>query len=159
QLLAWLPTPRTATRSAVQSNNRRAPPSPVRRSIRERGDERVVREQRLDDPALDADPSPVDQPHLGETARVGGLEVLGDDGRNVARGERVQVERVLDRDPDGLLAGYSRGPPGTCCFQWSKLRRSSPESLHCQEVAARSKKVTSTSATFSARAVSATFCD
>src|SRR5207245_10788448 len=93
-------------RLTFQADDGRAPPSPLRRSIRARGDERVVREQRLDDPALDADPSPVDQPHLGETARVGGLEVLGDDGRNVARGERVQVERVLDRAPDGLLAAY-----------------------------------------------------
>src|SRR5256712_843231 len=107
------------------------------------------------DPALDADAAAVDQPHLREAARVGGLEVLGDDGRNIARGKRVQVERVLDRDPDRLVA-YSRGPPSTCCFQWSKLRRSSPESLHCQKVAARSKKTTSTRGTRSARAASAT---
>ncbi len=113
-------------------------------------------EQRPHDPALDAGAATVDQPHLGEAAGVSGLEVLGNDGRNVARGERVQVERVLDRDPDGLVV-YSRGPPVTCCFQWSKLRRSSPESLHCQKVAARSKKATSTRRTFSARAVSATF--
>ena len=33
-----------------------------------------------------------------------------------------------------------------------------PESLHCQNVAARSKKTTSTTPTFSTRAVSATFC-
>src|SRR5881227_1970085 len=119
----------------------------------------MVGEQRPHDPALDADAATVDQPHLREAARVRGLEVLGDDGRDVARRERVQVQRVLDREGDGLVAGYSRGPPVTCCFQWSKLRRSSPESLHCQKVAARSKKVTSTSATFWARAVSATFCN
>src|SRR5437899_12698096 len=116
----------------------------------------MVGEQRPHDPALDADAAAVDQPHLREAARVGGLEVLGDDGRNVARGKRVQVERVLDRDPDRLVA-YSRGPASTCSFQWSKLRRSSPESLHCQKVAARSKNGTSTRPTLSARAVSATF--
>ena len=117
----------------------------------------MVGEQRPDDPALDADAAAVDQPHLAEPAHVGGLEVLGDDRRDVARDERVQVEGVLDRDPDGLVA-YSRGPSITCRFQWSRLRRSSPESLHCQKVAARSKKATSTTATFSAPAVSATFC-
>ena len=116
-------------------------------------------EQRLDDRALDARTAAVDQPHLGEAAGMSGLEVLRDDGRNVAGRERVKVERVLDRDADGLLrlAAYSRGPSSTCCFQWSKLRRSSPESLHCQKVAARSKNATSTTPTFSARAVSATF--
>src|SRR2546427_5825438 len=50
------------------------------------------------------------------------------------------------------LIVYSRGPPSTCSFQWSKLRRSSPESLHCQKVAARSKNGTSTRPTLSARA-------
>jgi len=117
----------------------------------------VLGEHRADDPPLDAGPAAVDQPHLGEAPGVGGLEVLGDDRRDVLRRERVEVEGVLDRDADGL-AGYSRGPCITCCRQWSKLRRSSPESLHCQKVAARSKNGTSTSATFSARAVSATFC-
>src|SRR5437016_12784895 len=114
----------------------------------------MVGEQRPHDPALDADAAAVDQPHLREAARVGGLEVLGDDGRNVARGKRVQVERVLDRDPDRLVA-YSRGPPSTCCFQWSKLRRSSPESLQCQKVAARAKKTTATRGARPARAGSA----
>ena len=44
-----------------------------------------------------------------------------------------------------------------CCDQCWKLERSSPESLHCQNVAARSKKGTSINVTCSAWAVSATF--
>ena len=113
-----------------------------------------------DDRALDPDPPAMDQAHFGETVGVGGLEVLRDDGGNVPRRERVEVQGVLDGDADGLVGrvAYRRGPSSTCCFQWSTLRRSSPESLHCQKVAARSKNVTSTTPTFSIRAVSATFC-
>jgi hypothetical protein len=116
----------------------------------------MAREQRLHDPALDADPATVDQPHLEESPLVGGFEIVRDDRRDVARREGVKIERILDRDADGLVV-YSRGPPSTCSFQWSKLRRSSPESLHCQKVAARSKNWTSTRPTRSALAVSATF--
>ena len=113
-------------------------------------------EDALDDPSLNADSSAVDQAHLGESLGMGGIEILSDDGRHVARREGVDVQRILDRDADRLV-GYSRGPPSTCSFQWSNVRRSSPDSLHCQKVAARSKNVTSTTPTFSARAVSATF--
>ncbi len=113
-------------------------------------------EQRLHELALDADPSPVDQSHFSESFGVSRLQVFTDHRRHIARREGVQVQRILDRDTDGLVV-YSRGPPSTCSFQWSKLRRSSPESLHCQKVAARSKNGTSTRPTLSARAVSATF--
>jgi hypothetical protein len=44
----------------------------------------------------------VDQPDLGEAARVGGDQVLVDDGAHVLRTEGMQVERVLDRQLDGL---------------------------------------------------------
>src|SRR2546428_9809224 len=115
-------------------------------------------EDGLHDLPLDADAATVDQPHLGEPFGPSGFEILGDDGGHVARGEGVEVQRILDRDADGLvLAGYSRGPSSTWSFQWSNVRRSSPASLHCQKVAARSKNGTSTRPTFSARAVSATF--
>ena len=115
-------------------------------------------QERLDGGPLDADAAAVDQPHLGEPSGLSGIEILGDDGGHVARGEGVKVQRILDRDADGLvLAGYSRGPSSTWSFQWSNVRRSSPESLHCQKVAARSKNGTSTRVTLSARAVSATF--
>src|SRR3972149_624434 len=148
--------PAARGRGAAQG---RPPAAALGRRGGERGDAGVPREDGADDLALDADAAAVDQPHLCEAGGVGGLEVVGDGGGDVAGGEGVQVERVLDRDPDGLvLAGYSSSPPITCCCQCPRLRRSSPESLHCQNVAARSKNVTSTSATCSARAVSATRC-
>src|SRR5262249_45255015 len=108
----------------------------------------------LHDLALDADPPTVDQSDLDESLGLSGVEILRDDRRHVARREGVQIQRILHRDADGLI-GYSRGPPSTCSFQWSKVRRSSPDSLHCQNVAARSQNVTSTTPTFSARAVAA----
>jgi hypothetical protein len=47
-----------------------------------------------------------------------GVQVFGDDRSDVARRERVQVQRVLDRDVDRLVVErYSRGPPITCSFQ------------------------------------------
>ena len=114
-------------------------------------------EDALDDLALHADPPAVDQANLDEAAGLSGVQIFRDDRRHVARRERVQVECVFDRDADRLILYYSRGPPSTCSFQWSKVRRSSPDNLHCQNVAARSKNGTSTTPTFSARAVSATF--
>ena len=110
----------------------------------------------LDDLPLDADAAAVDQSNLDESPGLRGVEVLGDDRGHVARREGMKIERILDWDADRLVR-YSRGPPSTCSFQWSNVRRSSPDSLHCQNVAARSKKGTSTTPTFSARAVSATF--
>ena len=117
-------------------------------------------EQRLHDSSLHADAAAVDQPDFPEAARVRRAKILVDDGRDVARGKRVEVERVLDRDGNGFVrvVGQSCTPPVTCSCQCWKLRRSSPESLHCQNVAARSKNGTSTTPTPSARAVSATFC-
>ncbi len=140
----------------MQADERRAGASALGRCVGVRGDEGMAGEDRLHDFPLDADPSAVDQPHLDESHRLGGLQVVGDDRSDIARREGVEIQRILDRDASGLVV-YSRGPPSTCSFQWSKLRRSSPESLHCQKVAARSKNGTSTTPTFSARAVSATF--
>ena len=59
--------------------------------------------------ALHADAAAVDQPHLGESVRVGGDEVLVDDGADVGRPERMEVQRVLDRQLDGLLGVVVRG--------------------------------------------------
>jgi len=58
----------------------------------------------------------VDQPHLDESAGVGGFQIVRDDRGNVARREGVQIQRILDRDADRLVV-YSRGPPSTCSFQ------------------------------------------
>jgi len=73
-------------------------------------------EQRLHDRALDADPTTVDQPHLDESPSAGGFQIVRDDRGNVARREGVKIQRILDRDADGLVV-YSRGPPSTCSFQ------------------------------------------
>ena len=60
--------------------------------------ERIAFERVLHDPALDSPPSPVDQTHLTQAGRMRGAEVLMNDGRDVARREGMQIERVLDRD-------------------------------------------------------------
>ena len=41
--------------------------------------------------------------HLAEPPRGGLLEVFGDHGRDAPRGVRVEVEAVLDGDPDAVL--------------------------------------------------------
>jgi len=74
-------------------------------------------EHRLHDLPLDADPSTVDQPDLGESPGVSGVQILGDHRRHVAWREGVKVQRILDRDADRLVVDYSRGPPSTCSFQ------------------------------------------
>lgn len=49
---------------------------------------------------LHPDSPAMDQPHLGESLLDRGLEVCIDDVRHVARGERVEIEAVLDGDLD-----------------------------------------------------------
>ncbi len=139
-----------------KANDRRAGAPTFGRRVGIRGDEGMPGEDALHDLPLNPDSSTVDQANLEEPFGLSGVKILGDDRRHVAWREGVKVQRILDRDANRLVR-YSRGPPSTCSFQWSKVRRSSPESLHCQKVAARSKKGTSTTPTFSARAVSATF--
>ena len=78
----------------------------------------MAREERLDDGALHADAAAVDQPHFGKPSGMRGVQVFGDDRGDVARRERVEIERILDRDADRLVVErYSRGPPITCSFQ------------------------------------------
>jgi hypothetical protein len=64
----------------------------------------VAIEHGLNDPALYTAPASVDQPHLAQARRRGGIDVIGDDVRNVARRERVQIELVFDRDADRLVS-------------------------------------------------------
>jgi hypothetical protein len=103
-------------RAEPKPDERRAEAAALRRRVGEGDDQRMPREQRLHDPALYADPPAVDQPHLDESPGVGGFEVVRDDRGDVARREGVKIERILDRDADGLVV-YSRGPPITCSFQ------------------------------------------
>src|ERR1043166_6101932 len=65
--------------------------------IRIARDQRMGGQEGLHTGALDADAAAVDQPDLAEASRVGGDQVLVDDGADVLRPEGVQVERVLDR--------------------------------------------------------------
>ena len=117
----------------------------------------MSRHERLDHRPLNPSAAPVDQSHLAEAAGARGPKILIHDRRDVPRREGVEVEGIFDREIDEVVH-YSRGPAMRCFCQCWKLRRSSPENLHCQKVAARSKKETSTSPTPSALAVSATFC-
>jgi len=52
--------------------------------------------------ALHADAAAVDEPNLAEAACLGLVQILVDDGADVLGPEGVQVERVLDRQVDGL---------------------------------------------------------
>ena len=64
----------------------------------------------MDDRALDADAAAVDQADLTEAAFVSRPKVLLDHRRDVARGERVQVERVIDRKRNRLV--FDSAPSG-----------------------------------------------
>jgi hypothetical protein len=68
------------------------------RVVPELADERVSFEGRLDNRALDAATAAMDQTHFAKPCIVSGADVFLDDGRNVARAERVQVQLGLDRN-------------------------------------------------------------
>jgi hypothetical protein len=63
----------------------------------------VPLERRLHDAALHAPPAPVNQPHLAQTGFNRGVDVIGDDTRDVARRERVKIQLALNRDVDRAL--------------------------------------------------------
>ena len=68
------------------------------RRVPELHDQRVVFERLLDDGALHALAAAVNQPHLAQARFMCGVHVFDDDRRDVAWRERMQVERVFDRD-------------------------------------------------------------
>ena len=68
------------------------------RRVPELDDQRMLLERLLNDAALNALAASVDQPHFAEPGFVRGIDVLFDDGCDVARRERVEIERVFDRD-------------------------------------------------------------
>lgn len=55
-------------------------------------------EHALHDTALNASPATVNEPHFVEPRRSGCMDVFLDDGRNVARGEWMQIEFGEDRN-------------------------------------------------------------
>lgn len=69
------------------------------RRVPELLDERMSIERLLHDPALHAFAASVNEPHFAKPRFVRGGDVVGDDRRNVARREGVEVERILDRNP------------------------------------------------------------
>ena len=80
----------------------------------------------LNDAALNAFAASVDQPHFSEPGFVRGIDVLFDDRCDVARRERVEVERVFDRDfvQDGYVAVTTVFiPPRTAKSPTTVMRR------------------------------------
>jgi hypothetical protein len=71
------------------------------RGIPEFGDERMPLECLLNDASLNALAAAVNQPDLAKSGFVCRVDVLLDNGRDVARRERVKVEVVFDRDAVG----------------------------------------------------------
>ena len=57
--------------------------------VPELDDPRMALQGGLNDAALDAAPTSVDEPHFEDTGVHSGVDVVGDDSRDVARGERV----------------------------------------------------------------------
>lgn len=76
----------------------------------ERRDEGMPIENRLDPATLDARAASVNQPDFPQTRRVGRVNVLLDDRRDVPRMERVEVERVVDGHAVRRLVGHTVGP-------------------------------------------------
>jgi hypothetical protein len=70
----------------------------------------VPGEQSLDRRALGAGTAPVDQADLAKTPRVGRVQVVVDHRADVSWRERVEVERILDGDLDGLVLGHPMPP-------------------------------------------------
>ena len=68
------------------------------RVVPELGDERMTVEHGLDDGALHALASAMDQPNLGETGLVRRVHKLFDDGRNICGQKGVEIELVFDRN-------------------------------------------------------------
>jgi hypothetical protein len=62
-------------------------------------DQRMALERLLDDATLNAFAAPMDEADFPEARLVGGVHVLFDDRRDVARREGVEIERILDRNP------------------------------------------------------------
>lgn len=64
-------------------------------------------ERGLHELPLDADPLAVDDADLAEAGRVSGVEIIVQDGFDVARREGMEIERVADRK---FMQGARSGP-------------------------------------------------
>ena len=88
----------------------------VRRSVvPELDDTGMTVERLLHDAPLHAAPAPVNQAYLAKAGSGGGVNVLGDDGRNVARRECMQIELAENRNADSHQSPFTApqflGPP------------------------------------------------
>jgi len=66
--------------------------------IAKRFDIRMALQNRVNDLALNAYPTSMNDSHVPETAADGLVQVFFNDCRDVTRLERVKVNRILDRD-------------------------------------------------------------
>jgi hypothetical protein len=64
--------------------------------VPELGNQRMPFEHLLHDASLDPFSAAVNQAHFPQSGLVRGADVLFDHGRNITRGERVQVESIFD---------------------------------------------------------------
>lgn len=85
-----------ASRSVAQSGDSRAQMG--LRRVPELLDERMPFERLLDDAALDTLAAAVNQSNLAKACLVRDSEVFGDNRGDVPGGERMQIQRALDRD-------------------------------------------------------------
>ena len=86
----------------------------------------MVLECLLHDASLDAFTASVNQPHFAQAGFMRGTDVLLDNRRNVARRERVEIERLFDWDL--LQDGYDAVtivfmPPRTAKSPMTVMRR------------------------------------
>ena len=83
-------------------------------SVPEFDDERMVFERPLHDGTLHALAASVNESNLGEARCVRCVDVLLDDRRDVARRERVKIERLFDRNLSWLrsvVGEFGHGAP------------------------------------------------
>ena len=66
--------------------------------VPEFGDKRVLFECLLDDSSLNAFAASMDQPNFAQAGGMCLVDVFLDNRRDVARGERVQIEMIFDGD-------------------------------------------------------------
>jgi hypothetical protein len=69
-----------------------------RRVVKKFDDERMLVESGVNDPSLNASTATVHEPNLAQAGCMRRLNVLDDDRWHVPGSERMQVERVFDRD-------------------------------------------------------------
>lgn len=78
------------------------------RGVPELDDQRVTIECRLHDASEDAGATPMDQTNLVKPGMTGGRDVLVDERSDIRGRERVQIERAVDGNADGLF-GVAHG--------------------------------------------------